>query len=221
VRVALAAGGVLLVLLLAAQLLLPRWAEHVMRDRAARYGHVLQTHISAFPALQLLWEDAQSGSLRYASASISQQQAVSELTRARGVHDLDVTAESMQVGTLRLEGFAMHKRGDAIAVSGAVNEASLRAAAPAGLQLQEVSAEGTHIEVRAGGEFFGASVSARALVVASQGSIVVEPEGLIGAIAHVTLFSDPRLYVQAISLTPLPEQSATWRLNLQATLAGS
>jgi hypothetical protein len=220
VRVALAVVGVLFVLLLVLQLIVPRIAEHVIRDRAAHYGRVLNVSVSAFPAIQLLWEDAQSGSLRYATASITQQQGLAELVRARGVNDLDVTAASMQIGALQLTGFVLHKRGAAVTLEGAVTEAALRAAVPGGLQLQEITANGQSIEVRAGSEVFGATVSARALVVASQGAIVVEPQGLLGAIAHVTLFADSRLYVQTIALTPLPGRGATWRLSLQGTLAG-
>jgi hypothetical protein len=220
VRVAVVAVAVLLVVLVVLQLLLPRIAEHVARERAGRYGRVVDAHVSAFPAVQLLWEDAQSASLRYASASIGQQQAIGELVKASGVDDLDVTAASMQVGAVQFADFALHKRGSAVTVSGDLTEASLRAAAPAGLQLQEVVANGSQIEVRAAGEVFGATVSTRALVVVSQGEIVAEPEGLLGAVAHVTLFSDPRLDVQTLSLTPLGGQSATWRLELTATLAG-
>jgi hypothetical protein len=220
-RVALAAAGVVVVLLVVLQLVAPRVAEHVMRERAGRYGRVLEAHISAFPAVDLLWEHAQKASLRYASASMSQQQAVDELWSARGVNELQLSAASLQVGSVRLQNVSMHKRGNAIEMVGSVNEAALRNAAPAGTELLEVSAAGEHIEARGAAGVFGAKVSARGNVVVSEGAIVFEPQGLLGGFTRVTLFSDARLHVQTLSLTPLAGAATTWSLRLRATLVGS
>jgi hypothetical protein len=209
-------------LLLAAQLILPRVAEHVARERAGRYGTVLGVHVSAFPAVELLWEHAQSASLRYGSASMSQQQAVDQLAQARGIDRLDVTAASLQVGAVRLEDVVMHKHGAAVEMVGTVGEGTLRKALPAGMELRGVAVEGGSLEVHAAAEVFGARISVAARVVVAEGEIVVEPQGLpLGGLARVTVFSDPRLRVEALSFAPLAGQEATWRVNLRATLVGS
>jgi hypothetical protein len=215
-------GAVVVVaVLVGLQLLLPRIAEHVMRERAGRYGRVLEAHVSAFPAVQLLWEHAQSASLRYGSASMGQREAVDQLWSARGIDRLDVRAASLQVGAVRLQDVYVRKRGSAIEVTGTVSEAALRAAAPAGLEVQEVVAAGERVEMRVGADVFGARISARAQVVVSEGALVVEPQGLpLGGLARVTVFADPRLPVQGLALEPVAGQSGTWRVLLRATLAG-
>jgi hypothetical protein len=222
-RVAAGVAGIVLVLLVAAQLILPRIAEHVARERAGRYGTVLGVHVSAFPAVQLLWEHAQSASLRYGSASMSQQQAVDQLVQARGIDRLDVTAASLQVGMVRLEDVVMHKRGDAVAVVGTVGEGSLRASLPAGMELQGATVAGGSLEVRAGAEVFGARVSVQTRVMVAEGAIVVEPQGLpLGGLARVTVFSDPRLNVEGLTFAPVAGgREATWRASLRARLVGS
>jgi hypothetical protein len=220
--VALVGAGLVVVVLVAAQLILPRVAEHVARTRAARYGTVLGVHVSAFPAVELLWEHAQSASLRYGSASMSQQQAVDQLWQARGIDRLDVTAVSLQVGTVGLQDVVMHKRGAAVEVVGTVGEESVRKALPAGMELQGVAVEGGNLEVHAAAEVFGARISVAARVVLAEGAIVVEPQGLpLGGLARVSVFSDPRLRVEALSFAPVASQQATWRTSLRATLVGS
>ena len=63
-RAALAAAGGLILLLVGAQLLLPRIAEHRQRDRLERSGTVEQVDISAFPAVKLLWHKADDVTVR-------------------------------------------------------------------------------------------------------------------------------------------------------------
>ncbi len=201
---ALWGGVVVVVAAVASQFLLPLAAERVVRERASRYGKVLGVHVSALPAVELLWEHAQSATLHLGSASMSQQQAAAELWHARGVERLDVTAASLRVGAVRLEDVAMRKRGKSVEVVGTIDEEAVRAALPAGMQLQGLSTAGGRIEVRAAAEVFGARISVTALVLVSEGAVVVEPQGLpLGGLARVTVFSEPHLRVEEFSLVPL------------------
>ena len=102
-RVALWVAAICVVLLVASQLLLPRLAVHTVRQRVGRYGPVLSAHVSAFPALELLWGHAQSASVSTGPLRMTQAQATGLLQDARGIDSLDLSATSLVMEPLRLE----------------------------------------------------------------------------------------------------------------------
>jgi hypothetical protein len=220
-RIVLWAVGIVVVALIAAQLLLPGLAAHSVRDRVGRYGPVLSAHVSAFPAIELLWGHAGSASLRTGDLRMTQAQASDLLWNARGVDSLDVSAASIFVEPLRLRAVSLQKRGHAVRLLGTLTLADLRAALPAGVQVQALSGGGEGaLEVRIGGELFGVGASIVAVVAASEGKLVAQPRGLsLGGLTQVTLFSDPHLHVDGATFTPLAGSGESWRMDLRATLA--
>jgi hypothetical protein len=64
---ALGVAGLVVVLLVVGQLVLPGIAAQRLRDRLGRSGRVLEVQVSAFPALKLLWHHADSVVVRMAS----------------------------------------------------------------------------------------------------------------------------------------------------------
>ncbi|MFZ0377875.1 MAG: hypothetical protein WAL38_08625, partial [Solirubrobacteraceae bacterium] len=57
---ALGVAGLVLLVLVVAQLVLPGIAADRLRDQLARSGTVISVKVSAFPAIELLWGDADS-----------------------------------------------------------------------------------------------------------------------------------------------------------------
>jgi hypothetical protein len=218
VRIALWASALVLVALVASQLLLPGLAVRAVRHRVGRYGPVLSAHVSAFPALELLWGDGQSASLRTGALRMTPAQASDLLWNARGIDSLDLTAASLLVGPLRLQDLSMRKRGHAVRVLATLTLADLRAALPAGVQVQALAGGGAGpLEVTLGGELFGVGASIVALIQASEGKLVAQPRGLsLGGLTQITLLSDPHLRVDSATFTPLPA-GQSWRLDLRAT----
>ncbi len=218
-RVALWVAAIGVVLLVASQLLLPRLAEHTVRQRVGRYGPVLSVHVSAFPAFELLWGHAQSASVSTGSLRMTQAQATDLLQGARGIDSLDLSATSLVVEPLRLEQVKMQKRDHAVRLLATLTLADLRAAMPAGVQLQALSGGGEGaLEVTVGGELFGVSASVVAVVQAAEGKLVAAPRGLsLGGLTQITLFSDPHLNIESATFTPLPGTAQSWRLDLRAT----
>lgn len=218
-RIALWVAGILVVALIAAQLLLPGLAAHTMRDRVGRYGPVLSAHVSAFPAVELLWGHAGSASLRTGALRMTQAQAGDLLYSARGVDSLDVSATSVLVEPLRLQALGLHKRGHAVRLLATLSLADLRAALPPGVQVQALPENGEGaLELRIGGELFGVGASIVAVVAPSEGKLVAQPRGLsLGGLTQVTLFSDPHLHVDSATFTPLAGGSESWRMDLRAT----
>jgi hypothetical protein len=215
------AAAVVLVLVIA-QLVLPGIAVERVRERVGRYGKVYSVHVHADPAIQLVWGSAEeiaveAGPLRMSSDQLAdlerQLDGVDRATLA--TPRLNLTSSSTAAGQLPLLEARLDKRGDALSASGVVRASALQVTLPAGLHVDGLAAESGRPAVALSGEAFGVHVSGHALVVAREGTIVVEPSGLpFGGIASITLFSDPRIYVETLTATPYGE--AAIRINLRA-----
>jgi hypothetical protein len=221
VKIGLMTGGILVVLIVASQLLLPVVAVHVLRGRVGKYGPVLSAHIHAVPAIELLWGSAQSASVHTGALHMTVEQGVQLLHEGSAVGTVTASSSSVQAGPWQLSAVQMTKHGSSVQLQATLTEADLRAALPGGVQVQGISVgqEGQP-EVTVGGELFGVSATVVAVVTPWQGELVAEPRGLLslGGLARITLFSDPHLHVQTFTLTPLPD-GASWRLQLGASLS--
>ncbi len=194
-------GGIVVVLIVA-QLVLPGIAARIARDQLGKYGTVREVSVHAFPAIALLWGRAQSATVRAGSLRMSDSQFDGFVPRMRGIERLDMTAESLQLGSLRLSDVRSEKRGEELTVSGTLTRADLRSALPAGVEVQLLNSASAGVEVRVGGSLFGVGASVLALLSAQEGKLVAQPQGFpFGGLARITLFSDPRLLVQGFGLT--------------------
>ncbi len=223
-RVALGVAAVVVVLLVAAQLFLPRLAASQVREKVGRYGTVVSAHVSAFPAVELLWGHGDSTSVRAGALSLSSTQGVGLLWEGRGITNATFTATSLQVDSVQLSQVLVTKRGSAVVVQGTVRESSLGGALPAGLELHSVTDAGGHVVVQATGSILGISATVPVVVQAQEGRLVAEPQGLpLGGLATLTVFSDPRLRMESIDVAPLPSEGGgpDLRLTLRGTLLGS
>ena len=220
-RVALWAAGAVVVVLAAAQLVLPRIAERVVRERAGRYGMVLSAHVGAFPAIELLWGHAQSATVRAGSLRLSSAQAVDMLWSARGVTDVDLTAAGLRVGPLQLRQVSLRKRRGILHLQATLSEADLQAAMPAGVRLQRLLSHDGRVEVSALGGLFGADTSVQVLLEPREGRLVAQPQGpTLAGLPAVTLFSDPRLRIEGVGVAGPSGRPPNWRLSLRASLRG-
>src|SRR3954471_22962368 len=100
IRIAAIVAAVLLALLVLAQLLLPRIAASRISSRVGRYGQVEHVSVSAFPAVKLLWGDADSVTVSAGALSLSPAQAAALLREGRGAAKIDIDAQAVRVGTL-------------------------------------------------------------------------------------------------------------------------
>ncbi len=198
VRVALWSLGVLVVLLGLAQLLLPKFAADRISSRVGRYGKVTSVHVSAWPAVELLWKHADSVDVHVAHVALDPAQTEKLLAEARGVERLDVRAERAHEGPLAVGDVHLSKRGSALRASAFASEADVRAALPPGFDMQLVRSEGGRVEVRASGGLFGIGASVDAVAEASEGKLVVHPRGPLIEALKLTLFDEPDVRLQSI-----------------------
>jgi hypothetical protein len=220
--VALPAAAALVALVVLSQALLPGLAATRVRERVGRYGEVRGVHVSALPAVELLWGHADSVDVTAGRLAATPRQIGTLLWEARDLGTLTVAA---QTGVLRapqlpsglvLSDVHLSKRGSSVGASATLTQAQLHAALPSGFRVEPVASGGGAVAVRASGGVFGLQASATVTVRAFEGALVAEPRGLpLGGIARVTLFSDPHLKVRDVALrvvgrSPLVYGVAVW-----------
>jgi hypothetical protein len=215
VRIALWLAGGIVVLLGLAQVFLPKLAASKISSRVGRYGSVDSVHVSAWPAIELLWGHADSVTVRASRLRVSPSQTAKLLDETSGVQHLDLTAASATEGPLPVSGVRLHKRGKQLSAQAFVSEADVQAALPPGFAVQLLGSQDGQVEVRASGGLFGVGASVNAVALASEGKLIVHPRGLLIEALRLTLFSDPRVYVEGVGAA---RSGAGYELSMEARL---
>jgi hypothetical protein len=197
-RLALWPIGALVVALGLAQIFLPKIAASRISSRLGRYGDVRSVHVSAWPAVELLWGDADAVTVRARSISVSPAQTGRLLHEARGLHKLDLSAATTREGPLPLHDVSLRKRGAKLHAQASLSRADVKAALPPGYDVQLLGSSRGQVRVRASGGLFGVGASVDAVAQASQGKLIVRPQGFPLQALKLTLFSDPRVHVEGV-----------------------
>jgi hypothetical protein len=182
---------------------LPGLAAQRLRDQLAPHGQVLKVEVSAFPAIELLWHQADSVTVRLGRYRSTPAKLASLLGQASGAGTLDASATQLDTGLLRLHDATLRKRGDQLSARATVSESDLRSAFPILESVQPVASPAGQLILRGTASLLGVSVTAQAVVAAQAGQIVVVPDVPFGALATITLFSDPHVRVQSVAAAPV------------------
>jgi hypothetical protein len=199
---ALAVAGVIVLLLVAAQLLLPGIAARRLRDHLARSGQVIAVYVSAFPAITLLWHHADKVVIRMGRYRSDPGHLGSLLGQAADVGSLDASATEVDSGLLTLRDATLRKRGSRLTGTARVTESDLRRALPILQSVAPVASGNGQLTLRGTATLLGVSATIDATVRALSGQLVVTPDVPFGALATVTVFSNPHLYVEGVSAAP-------------------
>jgi hypothetical protein len=199
---AIAVAGVILLLLVVAQLVLPGIAAQRLHDRLARSGRVLQVKVSAFPAIELLWHHADHVVISMASYSSNSSDLGNLIGQADDVGSLDASTRQLESGLLRLRDATLRKRGDALTGSATVAVADVKHAFPILQSIQPIASGNGQLILRGTATLLGVSATVDATVAAVSGQLVVAPNVPFGGLATVTLFSNPHVYVEGVAARP-------------------
>jgi hypothetical protein len=202
--IALAVLGVVLVLLIVAQLALPSVAEQELRDQLSQSGTVLSVNVSAFPAIKLLWHHADSVDIRMGTYRTGAGQLADRLGQTAGVGRLDASVSEFRSGALTLRDATLRKRGSELVGTATVLTADLRAAVPFLEDVQPIASQDGQLVLRGTANLLGLRASVDATVSAQNGALVVAPNVPFGGIATITLFSDPHVQVESVNATRVP-----------------
>lgn len=193
--------AVVVLLLIVAQLVLPGIAAQRLRDRLAKSGQVLDVHVSAFPAIELLWHQADRVVVRMNSYRSNPGPLSSLLEQTGDTGSLDASASEFDTGLVNLHDAVLRKRGDTLTGSATVTTSDLRSALGGAIQdLQPVASGGGQLTLR--GTVLG--VTADATLRAQNGALVVQPDIPILNFVTVTVFSDPHVEVQGVGAADAP-----------------
>jgi hypothetical protein len=198
-------GGLVLLLLVVAQLVLPSVAAQRLRDELSAHGRVTSVSVSAFPALKLLWNRADSVKVRMSELHGDVRLSGDLLARAHETGSLDVRIAKASIGPL--SGHDIHTVVDhgRVHTQASVSEAELTAALPPGLSVQPVASGGGQLLLRGSASLFGIGISADALLSAQDGTLVIQPVGLpFAGLARLTVFADPRIAVDSVGASAYP-----------------
>jgi hypothetical protein len=184
--------------LVVAQLVLPGIAAQRLRDRLSRSGRVLEVKVEAFPAIELLWHQADRVVVRMARYHSTPGHLGSALAQTSDTGSLYASVRQLQTGLLTLSNAMLTKRGNELAGSASVSEADLRSAIPFIQGVTPVASGDGKLVLR--GTAFG--VTADAILMAVNGKLVVQPNVPILNFFTLTVFSDPHLAVQGVAARP-------------------
>jgi hypothetical protein len=202
--VAAAVPLLVLLMLAIAQLVLPGIAAHQLREELSRHGRVLDVEVDAFPAIELLWHQADRVVIRMASYSSSGASLEQRVGQVAEVGSLDASAGVLTAGLLKLRNASLHKRGDQLTGEATVTEADLRASLPVLDSVIPVTSGGGQLTLQGTATLFGVTATIDATVRPDAGSLVVAPDVPFGALATITLFSSPHVLVSSVSASPVP-----------------
>jgi LmeA-like phospholipid-binding len=220
-RIALGTAGGIVAVLVIAQLALPGIAARIAREQIGKYGTVRSVSLKAFPAIELLWGHAESARVEAGALRMSVSQFDGLLPRMKGIRNIDMTAESFQMGSIRINRVSTEKRGDELYTRGTLTQADLQSALPAGMHMRLVENADGAVEVRVSGSLFGIGASVLALLSAQEGKLIAQPQGFpFAGLARITIFSDPHLFVQDVGLSAQSGAAADagYALTLRAEL---
>jgi hypothetical protein len=211
-------AGAIVVLLVLAQILLPGIAADRISSRLARYGHVRSVEVKAWPAVELLWGDADSVRVRASDLTLGLPQTSHVLGEASGAHTIDMTALRVRVGPLALSEVSFQKRGAQLSAQAVASEAAVAEALPPGVRVRLLRSAGGAVEVSVGGSLFGVGGEIDALAQASEGKLIVRPTAPLLALFSLTLYHDPRVYVERVGAMQTSTPARGYRLTMSAHL---
>jgi len=202
--IALGVVGVVLLVLVIAQLVLPGIAASRLRNQLSKSGTVLSVKVSAFPAIELLWRHADSVVIRMGRYTAGASEIGNKLGEAANIGTLDVSAQQLQSGLLTVRDARLRKQGNELIATAVVRQADLRSAVPFLDNVQPVASSEGQLILRGTASLLGLSASVDAVVAARDGALVVAPDVPFGGIATITLLNDPHVRVQSVSAVTVP-----------------
>jgi hypothetical protein len=158
--------------------------------------------VHAFPAVELLWHQADRVVVRLGHYTTPPGPLGSSLGQTADVGSLDASAQEVHAGLLALHDARLIKRGSRLNASATVTEADLRAALPVLRSVTPVASSGGALTLQGTASLFGVTATVQAVLRADDGKLVVSPNVQFGGFATLTVFSNPRVRVQSVAASP-------------------
>ena len=197
-------GAAVAVALALSQLVLPGVAERRLRDRLERNGTVEEADVSAFPAVRLLWGDADRISLRVGEARAGPGRFADLVVDMADAERVDAQVAALRILALRFRDVRLRKRGRALSGSATVTDADLRAALPPGFDVRPVASGDGGLVFEGRVTLLGRRLRGQVVMSVRDGNVVLAPNALLGGFLTLTIFEDPRIEVLSVGARPRP-----------------
>lgn len=192
-------GALLAVAAVVTQLWLPSIAADNLKTSLSRNGQRVRVHVSAFPALELLFGQADSVDVTIGKLVSRGHHVGSLLGRAANVGTLTAHVAELDTHGLVLTNVALVKRDNSLRGTASVTRSAVQTALPLHLTVTPDQPATNGLLVRGQVTILGHHVAVTADLHADNGKIVLSPHlsgigAVIGSV-HVTVFSDPAVWV--------------------------
>jgi hypothetical protein len=187
------------------QVAIPPIATSILSSRLSKNGHVISVSISAFPAIELLWHDADSVDVRMSTYHASAGKLGSQLATAGSVGSVRVSVGTLTSGLLTVHDATLSKHGDVLVGTAQISESDLRSALPGILDsvVPVASSDGQlTLQGTVSVPFIG-RVSADFIAKTSNGKIVVSPDLPLLSSFAFTVWSQPAVHVLSVAGSPI------------------
>jgi hypothetical protein len=197
------------VLMAIAQLTLPGVAARSVHSRLSADGTGVSVTVKAFPAVQLLWHDANEIDVTMASYHAAQSTIGGLLSEAGGVGTVKVSIGTFTSGVLTAHDVVVSKHGDHLIGRATLLDSDLQRAT-SGILSSVTPVAGAAGQLTLSGRLLSSGQTLNLAVSANRGRIVAATEGgsgLLGAVGSllggllgpITVFSDPRVTVDTLT----------------------
>jgi LmeA-like phospholipid-binding len=190
------------VLLLAlSQVLLPRLAALRIEETALDRASGVSVHVSAFPALELLFGKADRVTVHAREMSPGGQGNIRALLgKAASIDNLDVTVDRMYVLGLAVDDVSLDKDGRSVSARATVTRRAIHAVLPANISLLERQEGERSLRLTIRASVLGYRVDPTARLAVADGALEVSPELPLFSQLHLDLFSDPQVALTRVNM---------------------
>jgi hypothetical protein len=186
-----------------AQLFLPGIAAQRIASMLERHATGVQVSVSAFPAVELLFGEADSVNVRIKRMVSGSSHTAHLFAEMQRVGTLNAHVDQLEKHGLLLTDVTLRKRGNAVTGSAKLSRASIQAALPINMRLVARGVASNGIAIAGTFDVLGHKVNAPVEIAAMNGKIVLRPalsgiESLLNDLS-LTIFSNPALAVRGVT----------------------
>jgi hypothetical protein len=207
-RALLVVAGLVVVVLIAGQIVLPRVAAQRLRTGLERRGTDVRVSVEAMPAIKLLWHRADRVTVRVGhlrpGGSGSGKSLPDLLASTKAAGRLDVQIAVLDARRLTVHDAGLQKKGNSLVAHVRVTTAAIDDALPPRLRISARQVAPDRLAVSGLTNAFGRRLSGRAtILIDGRGRVVLRPEGIpLASFISVPVFSDDRVAVDALTTAP-------------------
>lgn len=200
----MASTAVLLVAVLGlAQLFLPGIAARRIASMLERHATGVHVSVSAFPAVELLFGQADSINIRIRRMVSGSAHTAHLLAEMQKVGTLNAHVDQLDAHGLVLTDVTLRKRANAVAGSAKLSRGAIQAALPINMRLAAHGVGSNGIAIDGRFDVLGHKVNAPVEITAMNGKIVLRPalsgiESVLNGLS-LTIFSNPALAVRRVT----------------------